>query len=90
MSLEFDTIGYIAGALTTFATLPQLIKSLKTKNMDGISPYFVSSFTLGLSLWLVYGISKNDYPIIIFNIISLMFWIPLLYLSLKEEFENKI
>ncbi|WP_172632633.1 SemiSWEET transporter [Methanotorris igneus] len=90
MAIEFDMVGYIAGTLTTFASLPQLIKSLKTKDMSGISLYFVVTFTLGLSLWLVYGILKNDYPIIIFNIISLMFWIPITYLKVKDELRRKL
>ncbi|EHP84122.1 SemiSWEET transporter [Methanotorris formicicus] len=88
MAIEFDMIGYIAGTLTTFASLPQLIKSLKTNDMSGVSLYFVVTFTLGLSLWLVYGILKNDYPIIIFNIISLMFWIPITYLKIRDELER--
>ena len=89
MILDITIIGYIAGTLTTFASLPQLIKSLKTKDMSGISPHFVVAFTTGLFLWLIYGILRNDYPIIIFNTISLIFWIPILYLSLKDEFKNK-
>ena len=89
MILDITIIGYIAGTLTTFASLPQLIKSLKTKDMSGISPYFVVAFTTGLFLWLIYGVLRNDYPIIIFNTISLIFWIPILYLSLKDEFKNK-
>jgi MtN3 and saliva related transmembrane protein len=82
-------VGYIAGTLTTFASLPQLIKSLKTNDMSGVSLYFVVTFTVGLFLWLVYGILKNDYPIIIFNIISLMFWIPITYLKIKDELKRK-
>ena len=88
MILDITIIGYIAGTLTTFASLPQLIKSLKTKNMSGISPYFVVAFTTGLFLWLIYGVLRNDYPIIIFNTISLIFWIPILYLSLMNEFKK--
>ncbi|WP_421077440.1 SemiSWEET transporter [Methanothermococcus sp. Ax23] len=88
MALDFTIIGYMAGTLTTFASLPQLIKSLKTKDMSGISPYFVMSFTTGLFLWLIYGLLRDDYPIIIFNIISLIFWIPLLYMSLRDEFNK--
>ena len=73
MALDFTIIGYMAGTLTTFASLPQLIKSLKTKDMSGISPYFVMSFTTGLFLWLIYGLLRDDYPIIIFNIIFSLF-----------------
>jgi MtN3 and saliva related transmembrane protein len=90
-SVDFDItiIGYIAGTLTTFASLPQLIKSLKEKDMSNISLAFVVTFTTGLMLWLVYGILRNDYPIIVFNILSLMFWIPITYLKIKDEMKIK-
>jgi len=86
--MDITIIGYLAGILTTFASLPQLIKSIKTGNTEGISPYFVVIFTIGLFLWLVYGILKMDYPIIIFNIISLIFWIPILYLTVLNNFKR--
>ncbi len=85
MDFDITIIGYIAGTLTTFASLPQLIKSLKEKDMSNISLAFVITFTTGLTLWLIYGILKNDYPIIVFNILSLMFWIPITYLKVREE-----
>ena len=85
MDFNITIIGYIAGTLTTFASLPQLIKSLKEKDMSNISLAFVITFTTGLTLWLIYGVLKNDYPIIVFNILSLMFWIPITYLKVREE-----
>ncbi|ENN95731.1 hypothetical protein J422_06239 [Methanocaldococcus villosus KIN24-T80] len=83
--MDFDIVGYIAGTLTTFASLPQLIKSIRERDLSSISLTFVLTFTTGLSLWLIYGILKMDYPIIVFNILSLMFWIPITYLKIKEE-----
>ena len=88
MDFNVTIIGYIAGTLTTFASLPQLIKSLKEKDMSNISLAFVVTFTTGLMLWLVYGILRNDYPIIVFNILSLMFWIPITYLKIKDEMKK--
>ncbi|HII59656.1 TPA: hypothetical protein HA335_03605 [Methanocaldococcus jannaschii] len=85
MDFDITVIGYIAGTLTTFASLPQLIKSLKEKDMSNISLAFVITFTTGLTLWLIYGILRNDYPIIVFNILSLMFWIPITYLKIRDE-----
>ncbi|WP_456472111.1 SemiSWEET transporter [Methanocaldococcus sp.] len=82
--MDYDIIGYIAGTLTTFASLPQLIKSIREKDLSSFSLTFVIVFTTGLFLWLIYGLLKMDYPIIIFNILSLMFWIPITYLKIKE------
>ena len=90
-NVDFDIsiIGYIAGTLTTFASLPQLIKSLKEGDMTNISLAFVITFTTGLMLWLIYGILRNDYPIIVFNTLSLMFWIPISYLKIRDEMKKK-
>ncbi|NPA62318.1 MAG: hypothetical protein GXN95_02055 [Methanococci archaeon] len=89
MKFDVTIIGYIAGTLTTFASLPQLIKSIREKDMSNISLVFVITFTTGLTLWLIYGILKNDYPIIVFNILSLMFWIPITYLKIKDELSRR-
>jgi MtN3 and saliva related transmembrane protein len=49
----------------------------------------VITFTTGLMLWLIYGILRNDYPIIVFNTLSLMFWIPISYLKIRDEMKKK-
>ena len=88
MDFDISIIGYIAGTLTTFASLPQLIKSLKEGDMTNISLAFVITFTTGLMLWLIYGILRSDYPIIVFNTLSLMFWIPISYLKIRDEMKK--
>ncbi len=88
--MDYDIVGYIAGTLTTFASLPQLIKSMKEKDLRSISLPFVITFTTGLLLWLIYGLIKKDYPIIVFNILSLMFWVPITYLKIKETLSKKL
>jgi MtN3 and saliva related transmembrane protein len=88
VDFDISIIGYIAGTLTTFASLPQLIKSLKEGDMTNISLAFVITFTTGLMLWLIYGILRSDYPIIVFNTLSLMFWIPISYLKIRDEMKK--
>ena len=63
-------IGYLAGILTTIAVIPQIVKALRTKEVNDISPLFFSALILGLGLWTVYGFIKNDIPIILTNGIS--------------------
>jgi MtN3 and saliva related transmembrane protein len=84
--MEEQIIGFIAGILTTVAVLPQLIKSWKTKKVMDISPFMFVLLLGGVGLWVVYGIIKNDYPIILTNGISFllnssMLLIMLLYKS---------
>lgn len=65
-------LGYAAGILTTLAVLPQIIKSWKTREIKDVSPFMFSLLIFGVGLWTVYGILKNDIPIIIFNGISFL------------------
>lgn len=62
-----NTIGIIAGILTSISMIPQLIKVLKEKNVQDISVIMIMILIIGLSLWVWYGIRKNELPIIFSN-----------------------
>jgi MtN3 and saliva related transmembrane protein len=66
-----DLIGYAAASLTTFSFVPQAWLTFKTKDVSGISKGMYSVFTLGISLWLGYGLLLNAWPIVIANVITL-------------------
>ena len=82
INMEEQIIGFIAGILTTVAVLPQLIKSWKTKKVMDISPFMFVLLLGGIGLWVVYGIIKNDYPIILTNGISFLLNSSMLLLML--------
>lgn len=65
-----DYIGTIAATLTTLAFIPQAIHSYKTRDLSGISLPMYSIFTTGVAMWLIYGLLKHDWPIIIANAIT--------------------
>lgn len=81
MEIE-QLIGYTAGACTTLAVLPQIVKSLRTKKMIDVSPVMFSILTFGVGVWTLYGIIKDDLPIIIFNGISFLLNFSMLLLML--------
>jgi len=66
-------LGLVAGTLTTIGFLPQVIKSWRTKKTTDVSLLMPTLLAIGISLWLIYGILLNDFPIIIANAISLVF-----------------
>lgn len=66
MNLQ-DGLGYIAATLTTASFVPQAVLTLRTRNVAGISLGMYSAFTLGVALWLLYGIAIGEWPIIIAN-----------------------
>lgn len=62
-----DILGLVAGLCTTAAVVPQLLKAWKTKEVDDVSPGMFFVLVTGLALWVVYGVIKNDMPIIATN-----------------------
>jgi MtN3 and saliva related transmembrane protein len=66
-----DLIGYAAATLTTASFLPQTILTLRTRDTRGISLTMYSCFTLGVALWLTYGIALGEWPIIVANAVTL-------------------
>ena len=65
-------IGFAAGFLTTIAFLPQVFKIWQAKSARDISLHTYAAFTLGVALWLAYGILKQEPPIIIWNAVTLV------------------
>ena len=67
-----DLIGYLAAILTTTAFIPQAHLTWKNKHAHGVSLGMYFIFTIGIALWLIYGICLQIWPIIIANAVTLM------------------
>ena len=80
-----ELIGYPAAILTTTAFVPQAWKSWRTRDLSGISLPMYALFTLGVALWLAYGLLIASTPIIIGNGITLMLAAVVLWLKLGEK-----
>lgn len=78
-------IGFVAAICTTISFLPQAVKVIKTKQTKDLSLVMYLTFTVGLFLWLVYGIIGKDLPIIIANAITLVFAITILIMKIKYK-----
>ena len=63
----YELIGYCAGALTTFAVVPQIRKAVKTREANDISVIMVVTLICGLSLWTLYGVLTGAWPIVVTN-----------------------
>ena len=88
-------LGYLAALLTTIANFPQTYKIIKNKSTKDISVMTYSILTAGCGLWLVYGILKQDIPLIIANGISTAICVIILILKTfskkqLEELNEKI
>lgn len=80
-----DTVGYLAATLTTASFLPQAWLTLRTRDVSGISLGMYSLFTVGIALWLVYGVSLGEVPIIAANALTLVLACTILGIKLIEE-----
>jgi MtN3 and saliva related transmembrane protein len=78
-------IGYIAGALTTVAFAPQLLRALTTKSTKDVSLMMLLCSTSGMLLWMLHGILLNDPALIVANSISFVLAFLLLGLKLKND-----
>jgi MtN3 and saliva related transmembrane protein len=82
-----DGIGYAAATLTTASFVPQAWLTFKTRDVRGISLGMYSAFTLGIALWLVYGLLIQAWPVVIANVITLVLALAILWMRVK--FGNK-
>jgi len=76
--MNTELLGLIAGAITSIAMLPQLIKVIKEKNAEDISVVMLLVLITGLSLWVWYGILQDELPIILSNGFSVLVNLTLL------------
>jgi MtN3 and saliva related transmembrane protein len=66
-----DWLGYTAATLTTVSFVPQAWLSFRTRDVSGISLGMYSVFTIGIALWLAYGLMLGAWPIVLANSITL-------------------
>ena len=66
-------LGFAAGFCTTGALLPQVLKTIKTRKTRDISLGYYVFLVVGLVLWISYGILLKEAPIIVANVIALVF-----------------
>jgi MtN3 and saliva related transmembrane protein len=78
-----ELIGYCAAALTTMSFVPQAWLTFRTREVHGISLGMYGAFTLGVALWLLYGLLVGAWPIIVANAITLVFAAAILCMKLR-------
>lgn len=96
-----EYVGLAAGTLTTAAYLPQVYKTWRSKSVDDISTVMYAALTLGIFLWLVYGLLLRAPAVILANGVSLLLVVWMLRMKIKyhrrtqreqwkREFEEKL
>lgn len=67
-----DVVGAVAGALTTVAFVPQVVKTWRTRSTRDISLAMWLAFWCGVALWTVYGLILSAWPIVVANVLTLI------------------
>lgn len=78
-----DLIGGIAATLTTCSFIPQVWRVWQTRHTKDISLLMYAFFTIGVALWLAYGILLGSWPIMLANGITLVLAGAVLVLKLR-------
>ena len=76
-------IGLAAATLTMFAFIPQVIKVARQKSAKDVSLITLIQLSLGVSLWVLYGIHRKDFIIIAANSVTFATLIVLLCLYFR-------
>tara|TARA_B100000886_G_scaffold227879_1_gene158890 strand:- start:410 stop:673 length:264 start_codon:yes stop_codon:yes gene_type:complete len=83
MNLLF--IGYLAVFFTVVSFLPQAIKTLKTREVNGLSALTYLFLFLGSLSWFSYGLVLSDIPLVVTNFLTTFFTGLILFLIVKEK-----
>jgi MtN3 and saliva related transmembrane protein len=78
-----EWVGFAAATLTTLSFAPQAWLTFKTRDVRGISLGMYSAFTLGVALWLLYGVLAGAWPVIIANAITLVLALMIVVMKLR-------
>jgi MtN3 and saliva related transmembrane protein len=78
-----DLVGSLAAFLTTVAFVPQVLKIWRSRSAKDISLPMYVVFTIGVALWLVYGVLLGATPIIIANFVTLLLSVAVLIMKLR-------
>jgi MtN3 and saliva related transmembrane protein len=81
--LTSDLIGYAAALLTTASFVPQAWLTFRTRDVSGISLGMYSAFTLGVFLWLIYGLIAEAWPVVAANAVTLALAVAILTMKLR-------
>ena len=78
-----SVVGSVAGMSTTAAFLPQVVRTWRTRSTHDISLGMFLLTVFGLVLWLIYGLVRQDWPLIATDVASLILSATILGLKIR-------
>jgi MtN3 and saliva related transmembrane protein len=80
-----DLIGYAAATLTTVSFVPQAVKALREHDTRSLSLGMYVIFTIGVILWGLYGWLRDDWVIIVANLVTGALSVAILATKLRND-----
>jgi len=85
MHILGEFLGYLAGVCVAVAFLPQTLKTIKDKDVRGLSLISYIIYCTGIISWVLYGLYLGSIQMIVFNAISLVFAGIVLYMIIRYK-----
>ena len=82
-SVAVESLGFVAAFCTTAAFVPQLVRVVRLRSARDISLPTFLMFSVGVFLWLLYGIYTGSKPMIASNTVTLALSVSILVLKLR-------
>ena len=84
-----EAIGYLAAILTTASFVPQALHIWRTRDARAISLGMYAVFSTGVALWLAYGILLGSWPVLLANLVTLLFALSILYMKIRYDRDER-
>ena len=86
-AISIENLGFVAAFCTTIAFVPQLARVVRRRSAKDVSMPTFLLFSIGVFLWLVYGIDIGSRPVIASNSVTLVLSLGILILKLRYDRE---
>jgi MtN3 and saliva related transmembrane protein len=89
MTIEpVELLGLVAGMISTFAALPQMVKIIRTRRAEDVSlVMFLMAFT-GAVMWAAYGFLKPAASIVFWNVVAVVQMGSIIVIKLVTDRRN--
>jgi MtN3 and saliva related transmembrane protein len=83
--MNITHLGLVAGAITSGAAIPQVVRTYRTKHARDLSIWQPLLLDVGMLLWLIYGIEIGDLPVILANAFSIVCYTFLIIMKISYK-----
>lgn len=87
-ALSIEDLGFAAAFCTTVAFIPQLVRVIRRRSAKDVSLPTFLFFSIGVFMWLIYGIDIASRPVIASNSVTLVLALSIVILKVRYDRET--